>query len=240
MDAALAASALLMGLAGVPHCAAMCGAAYAGMAGRHGAQAAPRTMWALQFGRLAGYAAAGALVAASVSAFANLAVAAPLLRPLWALVHVAAIALGVQLAWRGRAPAWLAGAGERARGALQAQPLRFVARVPAPARSAALGACWAVMPCGLLQSALIVAALASGPVQGAGVMAAFAIASAPGLWFAPALWRRLRRDRGTAGTAPTLAVRLAGLLLVGSSGFALVHGLSAAIDQALCVAAGLA
>jgi len=236
MDAALAASALLMGLAGAPHCAAMCGAAYAGMAGRHGARAAPRTMAALLAGRLAGYAAAGALVAASVGAFAELAVAAPLLRPLWALIHVAAIALGVQLAWRGRAPAWLAGASERARGALQAQPLRFVARVPAPARSAALGACWAAMPCGLLQSALIVAALASGPAQGAGVMAAFALASAPGLWLAPALWRRLRR--GKAGVAaPTVAVRLAGALLVASSGFALVHGLRAAIDAALCITA---
>lgn len=236
MDAALAASALLMGLAGTPHCAAMCGAAYGGMAGRHGAHQVPRTMWALQLGRLAGYAAAGALVAASVSAFADLSLAAPVLRPLWALIHVAAIALGVQLAWRGRAPAWLAGASDRARGALQAQPLRFVARVPAPLRSGALGMCWTLMPCGLLQSALIVAALASGPAQGAGVMTAFAIASAPGLWFAPVLWRRVRG--ASSAPAPAFAVRLAGALLAGSSGFALVHGLGAAIDQALCIATG--
>jgi sulfite exporter TauE/SafE len=234
VDLALAISALMMGLAGGPHCAAMCGAAFGGVAGRHGAAAMTRTMWALQLGRLAGYAAAGALVAGSVSGLASLGVAAPVLRPLWALLHVAAIALGACLLWQGRAPAWLAGAGRRATAGLEtAQPLRFVARLPAPARTAAIGVCWAAMPCGLLQSALIVAALASGPLHGAAVMAGFATSSALGLWLAPVLWRRLRGARGPA-QQPTLAVRLAGALLIATSGFALAHGLGAAIDQAIC------
>jgi sulfite exporter TauE/SafE len=237
VDNALAVSALLMGLAGGPHCAAMCGAAFGGIAGRHGPAGAARTMWALQLGRLAGYAAAGALVAASVSGLTALGGAAPVLRPLWAMVHVAAIALGACLVWQGRAPAWLAGAGTRAAAALQTQPLRFVARVPVPARSAAIGACWAAMPCGLLQSALIVAALASGPLQGAAVMAGFAASSALGLMLAPMLWRRLRQARGWSA-APTLPVRLAGALLIGASGFALAHGLSDAI-AAVCAAAGV-
>lgn len=237
MDAALAVSALLMGLAGGPHCAAMCGAAFGGIAGRHGAAGATRAMWALQLGRLAGYAAAGALVAASVSGLTALGVIAPVLRPLWAMLHVAAIALGACLLWQGRAPAWLAGAGTRAAAALQTQPLRFVARVPAPARGAAIGACWAAMPCGLLQSALIVAALASGPLQGAVVMAGFAASSALGLMLAPLLWRRVRRAGG-GSLAPTLPVRLAGALLIAASGFALTHGLGDAI-AAVCVAAGV-
>ncbi|MEP7100798.1 MAG: sulfite exporter TauE/SafE family protein [Burkholderiales bacterium] len=237
MDAALAVSALMMGLAGGPHCAAMCGAAFGGIAGRHGPARATRAMWALQLGRLAGYAAAGALVAASVSGLTELGVAAPLLRPLWAMLHVAAIALGACLLWQGRAPAWLAGAGARAGAALQTQPLRFVARVPAPARSAAIGACWALMPCGLLQSALIVAALASGPVQGAVVMAGFAASSALGLLLAPLLWQRVRQARGWAA-ASTLPVRLAGVLLIGASGFALAHGLGAAIAAVCATPAG--
>ena len=237
MDTALAVSALLMGLAGGPHCAAMCGAAFGGIAGRHGPAGSMRARWALQLGRLAGYAAAGALVAASVSGLTALGAAAPVLRPLWAMVHVAAIALGGLLLWQGRAPAWLAGASGHAAKVLQTQPLRFVARMPPPARGAAIGACWAAMPCGLLQSALIVAALASGPWQGAMVMAGFAASSALGLLLAPMLWRRLRNAHGWSA-APTLPVRLSGVLLIAASGFALAHGLGDAI-AAVCAAAGI-
>ena len=57
LDAALIGSAALMGLAGAPHCAAMCGAAQTSLAG-----GARRPMLLLQLGRLASYAAAGALV----------------------------------------------------------------------------------------------------------------------------------------------------------------------------------
>ncbi len=245
MDAALAASALLMGLAGVPHCAAMCGAAQAGIAGRSAAG-----MWALQVGRLASYAAAGALVAGSVSALAGLGAAAPWLRPLWTLLHVAAFALGGWLLWQGRAPGWFAGfgarlgagagggadVGERRGGLAQAQPLHFMRRLPPPARAAAAGACWAAMPCGLLQSALLVAALNSGPLAGAVTMGGFALASGLGLVAGPWLWRRLgaASGAGAASATPALAVRLAGALLMAGSGYALAHGLRAAIDQALC------
>ena len=117
---------------------------------------------------------------------------------------------------------------------MDARPLRFVARVPPTARAGAVGACWAAMPCGLLQSALIVAALASGPMQGAGVMAVFALGSAVSLWLAPHLWLRLQA-RGGGAARSTLAVRLAGVLLIAASTFALVHGLREAIDQALCL-----
>ena len=51
----------------------------------------------------------------------------------------------------------------------------------APARSAGLGLAWVAWPCGLLQSALRVAALANTPASGALVMAGFAGASAAGL-----------------------------------------------------------
>jgi sulfite exporter TauE/SafE len=234
MDSALAASALLMGLAGGPHCAVMCGAAYGGIARGAGPTGARRAMVALHLGRLAGYAAAGALVSASVSGLVRLGGLAPVLAPLWTMVHVAAVALGLWLAVAGRAPAWLAGAGRHGARLMQAQPVRFFARMPRSGRAAAIGACWAAMPCGLLQSALIVAALASGPLQGAGVMASFALASAVSLALAPTLWVRLYGMKGALGRAG-LAERLAGVLLAVASGFALVHGLRAAIDQALCL-----
>jgi len=112
-----------------------------------------------------------------------------------------------------------------------------VRRLPAPARAGIVGACWVGVPCGLLQSALLVAALASGPVQGAGVMAVFAFASAPGLLLGPALWQRLAHGRHPGGAA-TWSVRTAGALLASASAFALWHGLGDAIADALCRAPG--
>ena len=64
-----------------------------------------------------------------------------------------------------------------------------------PARAGLVGACWTAMPCGLLQSALLVAALASGALPGAAVMAAFALASTLGLWLAQGLWSGLQPGR---------------------------------------------
>ena len=234
MDAALFVSALLMGLAGGPHCAAMCGAAHGAIAQRGGAAQAQQALLALQAGRLVSYALAGALVAQSVSWVRSFEAAAPLLRPLWTMLHVAAIALGLWLVWSGRAPAWLAQASRQASPVAGTQPLRFFARMPAARRAGLLGLCWAGMPCGLLQSALIVAALASGPVQGAGVMAGFAAASSLSLWLVPRLWLRFGARAGRIGES-SLAVRLAGGLLAGSSIFALAHGLGSAIAQALCL-----
>lgn len=232
MDGALFLSALLMGLAGGPHCAAMCGAAHGAIAQRGGAAQAPRALLALQLGRLVSYALAGALVALSVSWVRSFEVAAPLLRPLWTMLHVAAIALGLWLVWSGRAPAWLAQASRQASPVVAgSQPLRFFARLPAARRAGLLGLCWAGMPCGLLQSALLVAALASGPVQGAGVMAGFAVASSLGLFLVPRLWLHF----GVRAGESLLPVRLAGGLLVGASIFALAHGLGSAIAQALCL-----
>ena len=226
MDSALVAAALLMGLAGGPHCAAMCGAACGAVAGRDGPWS--QRMLALHAGRIAGYAAGGALLATSVSTLAGVAPAAALLRPLWGMVHVAAIVLGLCLLRTGRAPGWLSGPSPRLAGIAGSQPVRIFRSLPAPARAGLVGICWTAMPCGLLQSALLVAALASGALPGAAVMAGFALASTLGLWLAQGLWSGLRSaDDGRRFAA--LSVRGAGVLLVASSGFALWHGLGAAL-----------
>lgn len=65
MSATLALTALLMGLAGGPHCVAMCGAACAGI-GQAAGPAKTSALWAFQVGRLVGYAALGALGAVSM------------------------------------------------------------------------------------------------------------------------------------------------------------------------------
>ncbi len=237
MDAALAASLFLMGLAGAPHCAAMCGAAGGLIAKQGGPSGFSRSLLAWHAGRIASYAALGAVGAASVGGLLALEGAAPVLRPMWTMLHVAAVALGLWLLWAARAPAWLSGAGARFAAGVGTQPVRIFRRLPAAGRAGLAGACWAAMPCGLLQSALLVAVLSSGPAAGATSMAAFALASSLGLWLGPQIWTRLRRGGAESGSA-AWSVRGAGALLAASSVFALWHGLGDAIGQAFCVVAG--
>ena len=216
MNLALLVSALLMGLAGTPHCLAMCGAACTALAGRDG-----RGLWSLHLGRLVSYALAGAVAAASVGALAALGQAVGVLRPLWTLVHVAALVLGAYLVWQGRQPGWMARLGTTR--AAAAAPNGWQS-IRGPLRNAAVGLAWAAWPCGLLQSALLVAALAGAAWQGALVMGVFAVASAAGLVFGPALWWRLGSGRPGAA-ASAAAVRLAGLMLALASAWTLGHGM---------------
>jgi sulfite exporter TauE/SafE len=87
---------------------------------------------------------------------------------------------------------------------------------------------WVAWPCGLLQSALVVAGLANTPVAGAAVMAAFALASSLGLQLAPALlswWSSRGAGRSHAQKLNRLVVRLAGAFLALGSLWALGHDL---------------
>lgn len=212
--AALVAAAGLMGLAGLPHCAAMCAAPCAAMAGGTGA-----SQPLFQLSRVAGYAAAGAVAAAGVAALRDGLAFSSALRPLWTLLHLVVLALGLWMLWRGQWPAWLqrdVAAPAQGGGGWQ----RIVV---APVRSTAAGALWIAWPCALSQSALLVAALGSSPQQGAAAMAAFAIASSPALWLGPLVlrWRGVRAD----GAALAWPVRTAGALIAAGSLWALGHGL---------------
>ena len=229
MDQALLLSAVLLGLAGTPHCLAMCGAACAAATGG----GTLRRLLPFHLGRLLAYAAAGAVAAGSVGSLALLGQAVAALRPVWTLVHIAALGLGLYLLWQGRQPAWMEGLGRRRADAVVHQDGERWQVVRGPARSAGLGLAWVAWPCGLLQSALLVAALANSPAAGAGVMAGFALASAAGLLMGPALWWRLSLGSGGAGAGPSLgtassgrlAVRWAGAALALASAWALGHGL---------------
>jgi len=88
-----------------------------------------------------------------------------------------------------------------------------------PLSAAAAGSAWVAWPCGLLQSALVVAALANTPVGGAAAMAAFALASAAGLQLAPWVAARM----GSRDVVARIAVRIAGAALAAGSGWALGH-----------------
>jgi sulfite exporter TauE/SafE len=212
---ALAWAAVLMGLAGLPHCVAMCSAPCAMAA------PGPSRQWAFQVGRVAGYAAAGAVAAASAGVLREGVAMSAVLRPLWTLLHLAALAFALWLLWFGRWPVLVRGV----RAAAPAAGGWQVLHGPLGALgSGSAGVAWIAWPCVLSQSALLVAALASTPAQGAVVMGAFATASAPALWLGPALRRRLARVRG-GGVDAALSVRAAGLLIAGASAWALGHGL---------------
>ena len=118
--------------------------------------------------------------------------------------------------------AWLEEGGLRLWRALQRWLARAGSAVPARAAPALLGLVWGLMPCGLLYSALLVAALSPGPWQGALVMLLFALGSSVSLLAGPWLWRLARRSGLHSGA---WAVRLAGAALFAMSVWALWMGL---------------
>jgi sulfite exporter TauE/SafE len=219
VDLALVISAALMGLAGTPHCLAMCGAACTAATGGRGGS----TLAGFHLARMASYAVAGGVAAASVGTLASFGQSVAVLRPLWTLLHVAALGLGVWLLWHGRQPAWMENLGRARAPSPDAAGWQ---RIAGPGRSAAIGLTWAAWPCGLLQSALVIAALANHAATGALAMAAFAGASSVGLATGGVLWTRLAgRGGSAAGMQVGWMVRFAGLMLVAASAWALGHGL---------------
>lgn len=210
-------SAGLMGLAGAPHCAAMCAAPCAAALRGCGRPAVAHPTF--QAGRLLGYAAAGAVVASAVGALPRWAAWTPALQPLWTLLHLAALALSLVLLVMGRMPVW------RSAAAIGSPLPQGWQRIAGPTRSLATGAAWIAWPCALSQSALLLASLSGDAVNGAASMAAFALASAPGIAAGPWLLGRLIGPRGESWTAGTWPLRLAGGTVAAMSLWALSHDL---------------
>lgn len=211
----LSGAALLMGLAGGPHCAAMCGPACAGVIRivRPGQDLRPRSAaWQFHLGRLAGYSLAGAVAAEAVNAFGWLTSQAAALRPAWTLMHVAVLGWGLALLLLARQPAWVTNAGR----SVWSRVRPLAAR---PGGAFFAGGLWALMPCGLLYSALLVASLSGGALGGAVSMALFAAGSAVSLAVAPALLSKLR-DAGDR-MKKDWGTRISGLLLVIAAAWAL-------------------
>ena len=211
MTLTLAGTALLMGLVGGPHCIAMCGAACGGVIRGVGAKPA-RGMWSFQAGRLIGYSLAGGAAGLAVQSFAWLSSNTKALQPVWTLFHVAVLLWGLVLLAQARQPAWVESAGRNVWARVRPMAQRRGGLV-------ASGALWVFMPCGLLYSALLVASLSGGFVEGMASMALFAVGSGVSLGLAPSALRRLqelgnrlRKDWGT---------RIAGGLLAATAAWAL-------------------
>ncbi|HET7868687.1 MAG TPA: sulfite exporter TauE/SafE family protein, partial [Burkholderiaceae bacterium] len=147
MDAALMLAGLALGAAASPHCALMCAAPCAALTRGSGRGAA-----GFHLGRLAGYMAGGALAAASMAALGSWSQAAPVLRPVWTLLHLGFLALGLWWLATGRQPQGLQRDG--------AVPVRLVSRRRQALRASLAGLAWVAWPCAALQAALLLAALA--------------------------------------------------------------------------------
>ena len=211
----MAMTALVMGVVGGPHCVAMCGAACAGIS-RAAGQQGTRALWTFQASRMLGYALMGAFAAGSVQGLVWLGTNTSVIRPVWTMFHVAALLLGLALVLRARQPAWIddlaQGVWRRVRPVL----VRLGAKAPV-----VLGVAWALMPCGLLYSALLMASLSASALDGALIMALFALGTSVSLTAGPWLLLRLR-----GGASGAWAIRLAGLALMGTSGWALWMGIT--------------
>ncbi len=208
-------SALVMGLLGGPHCVAMCGAACAGIA-RAAEPRSTRALWSFQVSRLVGYSLMGALAGGTVQGLAWMGQHTAVIRPVWTMMHVAALLLGLVLVWQARQPAFIDGWSQTLWRKVRPVMVAMGGRAPV-----VLGVGWALMPCGLLYSALLVASLSASAFSGALIMAAFASGTMVSLVAGPWLLLKLK-DARSGGWG----IRLAGVALVLTSGWALWMGIT--------------
>lgn len=209
-------SAFVMGLTGGPHCIAMCGTACAGLSQLNSNASKWRLspFWQFQLGRLISYSVLGALAALSMQGLGWLTTQSVAVRPLWSLMHILGVVWGLYLLTFARQPLWLdSGAGRLWRW------LRNTTIIQSGAGPFVLGCAWALLPCGLLYSALMVAGLSSHPAAGALAMAVFAFASGFSLWLGVRLWS------AKSVLHNALAMRFAGLCLALVSAYGLYMGL---------------
>lgn len=208
MTSSFALATFLMGVAGGPHCIAMCGAACAYIQ-RH--QRTHTQFATFLAGRLLGYASMGAIAAYSVKSLAWASEQTAALHPLWTFFHVFVLLWGLVLLLFAKQPIWADQLGRSIW-----KHLRIVAG--ASKGVFLLGFFWVFMPCGLLYSALIVASLQANPLNGAISMATFAIGSSFSLFIGPTLWQKLR---GMQWMNDGMSMRISGLLLCIISGIAI-------------------
>jgi sulfite exporter TauE/SafE len=209
----LVLAALAIGLASTPHCAVMCAAPCAAVT-----QGRASGITTFQAGRMIGYMAAGALAASSVTVLGSWIQASPALRPMWTILHLGFLALGIWWLVAARHPTWMRRSSTVV--------VHIVCRPTRPWRAGLAGLAWVAWPCAALQGALLLSALANSPQGGALVMGSFAVASMPGLIVAPWMWSRWQSLRGAAlppGQIATTGYRVAGAGLIVTSGWALTH-----------------
>lgn len=209
MKSSLILTTFFMGLAGGPHCIAMCGATCTSIQKASGGK---YQLWKFQVGRLIGYSSLGALAASSVNGLAWFSSQTLALHPLWTFFHVLVLSWGLMLLAYARQPVWADQFSRRVWKRINQLP-----HLPGGIFSA--GMAWALMPCGLLYSALLVASLNAHPINGALSMTTFAIGTSISLMVGPWVWLKLQKSGQYI--SENTSMRLAGFLLSAAAGWAI-------------------
>lgn len=203
-------TALIIGFAGTPHCLGMCGGIAASLGAATSEEQRPRRLLlalGYNLGRLASYTVMGVLFAALVAMLGST-IAAPswavLARLATGLVMVA-IAAHLLVDWRGLRRI-------EAVGAFVWKQIGPLARSLLPVRNAgtalALGALWGWLPCGLVYTVLITAALSADPVTGGLMMLVFGLGTLPAMTGVTVFGQAVRRWQGQQGLRRGLGVIL--------------------------------
>jgi sulfite exporter TauE/SafE len=223
------------------HCALMCGAINAAQVRSHGPVPLRQALLLVHGGRVLGYALLGALAGALAGALgARLALWLPdalagrALQGLAALTLVAAGAQqlkGDRLLIAKRDGLLIAGNPVRRCAAHSARSLSlfglrslspFVCAFGPRARLLAQGLLWALMPCGILYTVVLLAALSASPLAGFGLLAAFGLGTVPLMGVSGGLLGLATRPRDAKGLrhaagAALVTLGLAGLALAALS-----------------------
>ena len=178
-------AAFLAGIAGSAHCLVMCGGLSGALSMRsrantHSSRGAWREASLQHAGRLGGYATAGALFGlfgASLQSLVDLPMLATIAR---VAAGMLVILIAVRVLFGLNALPWIESLG--ARFWKLVQPLaKHAVGSRGPARNLLLGLLWGWLPCGLVYSVLLLAALGGDALRGAGVMLAFGAGTLPAM-----------------------------------------------------------
>lgn len=184
-------AALLAGIAGSAHCLVMCG----GLSGALSMRGARADAWVYHAGRLGGYTTAGAvfgLFGASLSSAVNLPMLSTIARVAAGLL---VILVAVRVLFGLNALTWVERLGAWFWKLLRPLATHAVGN-RSPARSLLLGLLWGWLPCGLVYSILLLAALSGEALRGAGIMIAFGIGTLPAMLTGSMLGAQMNRWLG--------------------------------------------
>ena len=229
MEAGLAA-VFLIGLLGGVHCIGMCG----GIVGALTLQTPRRSRaWSMHLaysaGRIASYAAAGAIMGLIGGAGLMFNHILPVQLLFYVLANLVLIGLGLYLAGLNKWLARLESLGGWLWRRIQPYSVRFLPADTA-VKAFALGTLWGWLPCGLVYSVLATALVSGGAARGAGLMLAFGLGTLPNLLLAGMALKRLREFTANR------RLRLAAGVLVAAFG---VVGLARAANLAEHIRQGL-
>ena len=233
LDALVLGAALLSGLLGGAHCAAMCGGIATGLS------IGQRSSWWVaaqpNLGRIAGYVIAGLLAGGIGQAVLGVARMPWLVVASRAAVGIVLVLASLRLLDRSGRFAFLAVPGARLW-----QHVRPLQRRLLPPDTAGnrigLGVLWGWMPCGLSTQLLVAAWLQASAWHGALTMLAFGMATLPVMlpltWAGARFGQRLQR--GGWRTASAMLVLLAGLATLAGPWLVRVPALHGALEALGC------